>query len=95
MLLRSLSLLTVLLSAVIGTYAVTVLPIRRWASCHVSSEAVLKRRGAWILLAVFCVAYVLFVWQNEEDPADKFIEQYLEVVAAPELIVSTVVSNSG
>jgi len=30
------------------------------------------------LLTVFLLAYVIFVWQNEEDPKDKIIDMYLE-----------------
>lgn len=63
----SLSLLTFLLTVVIGTYLLTILPVLQWVRGSMSTEASLKKSGSIALLVVFCTAHLVFVSQNEME----------------------------
>lgn len=70
----SLSLLTFLLSIVIATYLLTILPVMQWIKGSLSIEASLKRSGSLALFIVFCSAHLVFISQNEMNSGFDLME---------------------
>lgn len=80
---HSLSLLTSILFIIISTHVLCILPIQAWCEYGLHTiypnyfhtqvtwtdlkQAILTRRGAWILFTVWLLAFCTFIVENEQE----------------------------